>query len=87
MVFHAALAQVHPDGGGPQQVSGIDEFHPYTLAQVDLFSILTGLQVLRHLLGILNGIQRLYRRASRPRALAVLPLGVLLLNVGRVQQR
>ncbi len=62
------------------------KFHPHALAQVNDLIVLAGVHILRHLLGVLHGVQRLHRRAARPLALAVFPLSVLLLNVGRVQQ-
>ena len=82
----AALGQLHQDGGAAQQVARVDEGGLHALAHVHGLVIFAGLQKFRHPHGIRHGIQRLHVGAARTLVLAVLILGVALLNVGGVRQ-
>ena len=53
---------------------------------MDELAVLTGVQELRHPLGVRHGVKGLHTGGAGALALAVFPLGVLLLNVGGVQQ-
>ena len=82
----AALGQLHEDGGAAQQVTRVDEGGLHALAHVHGLVIFAGLQKFRHPHGVRYGVQRLHIGAARPLVLAVLVLGVALLNMGRVRQ-
>ena len=83
---HAALRRVHDDAGGAQQMAGIHEFQRHTLTQLHLFTVFTGGHELPDPGGVLDGVQRLHTGRAGALRLAVLPLGVLLLDMGGVQQ-
>ena len=62
----------------------VHKLHPDPLAQVDDLAVLAGGHVLAHPLGVLNGVKGLRPGGAGPLRLAVLPLRVLLLDVGGV---
>ena len=73
--------------GGAQQMPGVGETKAGGAGKdVQLLAVLAGDQLLQGQLRILHSVQRLHRRAAGPLALLVLPLGVALLDVGRVPQ-
>ncbi len=74
------------DAGAAQQVSRIGKDGADSLADLHPLAVLTGADILGHLLGVFNGVERVYMGRAGPGALAVFPLRVLLLNVGGVQQ-
>ena len=82
----AALGQLHEDGGAAQQMARVDKRGLHALAHVHGLVILAGLQKFRHTHGVRHGVQRLHVGAAGALVLAVLILGVALLNVGRVRQ-
>ena len=85
-LFHTVLRQVHGDARRTQQMARVHKLHFHALAQVDDLPVLAGGHELPHPLGILDGVERVHMGRAGPLALAVFPLGVLLLDMGRVQQ-
>ena len=83
---HAALRRVHDDAGRAQQVAGIHEFQRHALAQLHLFTIFTGGHELPDPGSVLDGVQRLHTGRAGALRLAVLPLGIRLLDMGGVHQ-
>ena len=83
---HAALRRVHDDAGRAQQMAGVHEFQRHALAQGYLFTVFAGGHELPDPGGVLDGVKRLHTGRAGALALAVLPLGVLLLDMGGVQQ-
>ena len=67
-------------------MAGVGKAQTNPLAQVHQLPILIGLHQLHGVLGVGDGVEGLHRRPAGPAALLVLPLGVRLLDVGRVPQ-
>ena len=67
-------------------MAGVDEHGVYTVADVDLSTVLAGIHEFPHPHGILYRVQRLLHGAARPLVLTVFILGVALLNMGGVLQ-
>ena len=80
------LGEPQLGAGRAQQVPGVGEPQPDPGAQVHHLAVLTGGHQLHGVLGVGQGVEGLHRRAARPAALLVLPLGVGLLDVGRVPE-
>ena len=74
------------DAGASQQVSGIHKFRRDTGIQFHHLMILAGGDGIHRSQCIRHRIQRLHRCLSGPLSLAVLPLCLLFMNVGRVLQ-
>ena len=85
-LVHAVFFQLKRDGRGTEQMARVGEHRAHTLAEVNLFFILAGRHVLEDVQRVLLGVERLDVLAARALALAVLILGVALLNVGGVKQ-
>ena len=64
----------------------VDELRRDALAQLHRLAVFARLDELLHALGVLDGVERLHRRTARAQILAVLILGVGLLNVRGVLQ-
>ena len=67
-------------------MAGVGEFQVHAIAEVDELAVLAGVQELRHPLRVRHGVEGFRPGGSGALALAVFPLGVLLLDVGGVQQ-
>ena len=74
------------DAGAAQQMPCVGKADADALAQFHILAVFAGGDVLLHIFRVLNGIQRLHLGGAGTGCLAVLPLGVGLLNVGGVQQ-
>ena len=82
----APLGQPHLHAGRTQQVARIHKAHLHPVFNLESGSILTGDDVLDGLLRIVDSVERLDGVVPGPAALLVGPLGVALLDVGRVPQ-
>ena len=85
-LVHAVFLQFERDGCRAEQMPRIGKDRAYPLAEVDLFFILAGRDVLEDVQRVLLGVERLNGLAARALALAVFVFRVALLNVGRVEQ-
>ena len=85
-LVHAVFLQFERDGRGAEQMARVGEDRAHALAEVDLFFILAGRDVLEDVQRVLLGVERLYVLAARALSLAVFILGIALLNVGGVEQ-
>ena len=84
LFLHPVLLQPQFHAGRTQQVAGVHEPQLHPGAQVHDLAILRRGDVGGHLGRVLHCVQGLHRRPAGPLALLVLPLGVHLLDVGRV---
>lgn len=84
LLLHAALLHPHLHAGRAQQVSRIHKADLDPFKEFYDLSILRGDQMLGHLGRIGHSIKGLHRGPARLLSLLVFPLGILLLNVGRV---
>ena len=84
LFLHAVLFQPHLHAGRAEQVACVHKANFYALAQLNDLAVLHRHQVFRDLRGVGHGVQRLHRGPAGPLALLVLPLGIHLLDVGRV---
>ena len=62
----------------------VNALHADAFTQIHLFTVFAGGEELPHPLGVFHSVQRFHGGAACPEILAVLVLGVGLLNVGRV---
>ncbi len=85
-LVHAALVKLERDARAAEQMPRVGEHRRHALAQLDRLTVLAGGDELKDVHRVLGGIERLDRLAARALALAVLILGVALLNVGGVEQ-
>ena len=74
------------DAGGAQQVAHIHEPHLDARSQLDALFVVHTHEQLHGRLGVLHGIHGLHRLGTGALGLAVLPLGLELLDVGGVPQ-
>ena len=80
------LGEPHLHAGRAQQVPGVHEAHLHPVGDLKRVTVLAGDDALDRLLRVVDGVEGLHRLLPGPLALLVLPLGVALLDVGRVPQ-
>ena len=85
-LVHAALVKLERDARAAEQVARVGEHRRHALAQLDRLTVLAGGDELKDVHRVLGSVERLDRFAARALALAVLILGVALLNVSGVEQ-
>ena len=80
------LRQPHLDGGGAQQMPGVDKPDVNALGDGDLFSQRAGPEPLQAVFRVLQVVDRLHRIQTGPGSLPGLPFRLLHLDVGTVLQ-
>ena len=83
---HAVFRCPDLHAGGAKQMARVGKADAHTGADLHVLTVLGDLQLAKGSLGIHKGVQGLYLGPACTFALLVLPLGVALLNVGRVAQ-
>ena len=82
----AVLRHPNFDAGRAEKMAHIHKADDEAGGKLDLFVVVEPPEQRDGRLGVLNGVHRLHRLRAGALALAVLPLGLELLNVGRVPQ-
>ena len=82
----ALFSQPHLGAGRTQQVAGVGKAHLHPGHRLYELAIFAGFQMGEGFFRVSHGIEGLHRGTVGPFALLILPLGVALLNVGRVAE-
>ena len=82
----AVLGDPDLDAGRAEQMANVHKLDLQARCQLGLFPVLHPAEQPDGRLGVLNGVHRFHRFCTGALALAVFPLGLELLNVGRVPQ-
>lgn len=86
MALQVVILHLHLDDGRAKDVPGVMEGDLYPPGHLHRYAVSLWVALTERLLGVGQGVQRLNRRLALACAPAVLPLGVFLLQEGRIQQ-